>query len=158
MTEFTIPAAVIAEATDGAVDKKMLVNWAERELWLTQIQPAERGKARLYSYANALEACLASAMSAAGFSRSAIKNAITWRGMQDRGRSSGWLDESAGWLPKLPEWKAETAYWAIVSQGGTFSIEAVANLDALSPAFREADWLQIVNVGVIKKRLDEALQ
>ncbi len=157
MTDFTIPAAVIEKATDGAVDKKMLVNWSERGLWLTELQPPERGRPRLYSYGNALEACLAAAMSAVGFTRSDIKHAITFRGRDDRGVPSGWVVSDAEWLPELPEWRRETAYWAIIASGGTFAISAVANLDHLPDAFREADGLRIVNVGAVRQRLDKVL-
>lgn len=157
MTDFTIPAAVIEKATAGAVDKKMLVNWADRRLWLTDLQPAERGKPRLYSYANALEACLTAAMTGEGFTRAEVKNAITWRGSARPGRNAvGYAADSWNALADLPEWEWPTAWWAIIASQGEFSI-LPSRTPEVPNHFRGVLGVRLINVGAVRDRLKEAM-
>jgi hypothetical protein len=50
---------VISKVTQGRVDQKALANWTDRELWVSELAPVERGKPRHYSRVNVIEAAIA---------------------------------------------------------------------------------------------------
>lgn len=157
MTDFTISAAAIEQATNGAVHQKMMVNWNDRELWLTPVQPAMRGKPRFYSYANALEAALAAALVESGLTRERVNLIIKRRCVAASGQASGWTGEHAKVLETLPEWSWPSAWWIVIDNRATSATLAVKSMADLDPEIFDTAVVRVVNLRVIKNALDASL-
>lgn len=155
MSKFFIPSAVIEDATGGAIHQKMMVNWNDRGLWLTPVQPAERGKPRFYSYDNALEAMLAGAMVRSGMTRDRVSARIDKRCIDAFGPVAGWVGEAAKDLARLPEWSWEAGWW-VFGDDAMLTI-AITDPTNVPSEMLDLEVLHLVNVTKIKARLDAAL-
>lgn len=157
MSDFYIPADAIESATSGVVNQKAMVNWNDRELWLTPVQPAVRGKPRFYSYDNALEAVVAAVLMRSGMTRERISRLIDYRCAGAQGRSGGWVGEAGAALSKLPEWSWASAWWVVVESAGTRAVLAVDRIDDIDPELFGQDLILVLNLSSIRGRLDQVL-
>lgn len=157
---YSIPSEVIAAATQGRILSKTLVSWNERGKWATQLQPAERGKPRLYSYANALEAVLADAMIRLGMTREAARLTIERRCAAVRETATGYTLDATARLPELSEWGMRTCWWGVICDTGltTHSIEAFSDSGAAGAWLAQSQLGGLmIPVCAAKARLDEVL-
>jgi hypothetical protein len=112
MTHYRYSAADIEHVTSGFVTLKAINNWVNAKDWFSPLEPASRGRSRMFSRMNLIEAGIARAMMVAGISRKDAKNYMLLKAAALR--SGGYVDDLPSLLEASPPFVCGSAGWVWV--------------------------------------------
>ncbi|MEG6508605.1 hypothetical protein V6C03_06450 [Methyloligella sp. 2.7D] len=111
--QYRFTAKQIGELTDGRVSLKTLNNWVAKKQWFTELAPSEKGRPRLFSRANVIEAVLASYFMMAGLPRSGASTLMQLLVVNANG-SGGWVGDLRDKFELLPYLRPRSKDWHLL--------------------------------------------
>jgi hypothetical protein len=127
MTKYRYSSADIETVTSGFVTLKVINNWANGNDWFSPLAPASRGRSRLFSRMNVIEAGIVHAMMVAGITRKDAKNFLKL--MATRWRSVGYTVDLPEILEGAPQFAHGSEGWLWVltfrEEGGQRNLDGI---------------------------------